>query len=817
MKKFIPSLTVLILLVGLCVGAYFDLKYDYLEEAYRASLFGVILITSIILFIMINRMINHKNKEKIKNLEARLDIWSKISYHVNQVGEEVFNELPVGIILIDDRIEEIQWINPYASIILDGPELNEKIQNVNTELYELIKSKNSKAIVKIKDSKYECIYKKQFNVLYLFDVTEQEKIKEVYQKNLPAVALITFDNLEESVVGLDISEQSQIKSEYLGALSDWVESYSGYLKQLVDDRLLLLITRENLDKMMETKFDILETIRKISMGYQLKVTISMGIASWDISYEEIASYAQNAIELAQKRGGDQVVVNIENEKIHYFGAKTDASTKNSKVSARVNAQTIQELIKSSNTIFIMGHNQTDLDAFGSMLAMFKMAVSLDGESKLNKYLIVDEEKLDQTVHPVYLELLEKEPDLKKNIKTTEETTKMIKKDSLLVILDTQSKEIVNSPEILELTEKIVVIDHHRTSEKAIESMFSYVETSASSTIELLIELVNFFQDEVDITPFESSIMYAGLLVDTNTFTYRTSARTFEVASKLKELGADAIEVKSWLRHDILRTLEINKMTSQMEVFMDKFAIVSSDQIYDDRSFLAQVSESLLNIKGIDAAFTITKLDDITVGISARSYNQVNVQILMEQLGGGGHLNSAATQIKNVDIKTVTEQLKQLIRLEYEEGEIVRVILLEDVKGKGKKDEIIEVANGYGQFLVNGKKAVIANDVSLDALKKAQELAKQKELDYLELMQKIKSEIEGKKVTVGIQIGPDGRLYGTVTTKQIADEFEKEHGVTIDKKKIELSSEINSVGIYSATVSLTKDIKAQFEINVVGAN
>ena len=815
MKKIIPGLLIFLLIIGAVVGLYFDLKLDYLSDTYKLLLIGGILVLTIIFALMVARTFNSRGREKIKKLETRLSMWTKTSYHLNQVGDEVFNELPIGIMILDETLEEIQWINQYASLIFDQAEVNERIEDLNTDLYQVIQQKNNQNMIAVGDKKYETIFKKDYNVIYFFDITEKENIKALYENHLPALAIITFDNLEESIVGLDISLQSQIQGEYLRALSDWIEQYEGYLKQLVDDRLLLVVRRDKLKEMIENKFSILETIRNISMQYQLRVSLSMGIASWDLPYEELATYAQNAIELAQKRGGDQVVVNIEGEKIQYFGAKVDASSKYSKVSARVNAQSLQDFFKKAKSIFVMGHNQTDLDSLGSTIAAYKMALSVNEDISI--HMIIDKEKLDPSVVPIYEELLIKEPKISEAIITTEQALKLVKKESLLIVVDTQSSVIVNSPEVLELTERIIVIDHHRTGENSILSMFSYVETSASSSIELLIELAAFFEEKVDITPFEANIMYAGLLVDTNNFTYRTGARTFEVASKLKELGADSIQVKIWLRNDMLRTLEINKMVSQLEIYMNKFALVKSNQIYDDRAFLAQVSESLLDIQNIDAAFTVTRLSEDMVGISARSYNQVNVQIIMEQLGGGGHLNSAAAQIKNKSVDEVVEELKELLKLEYEEGEDMKVILLEDVKGRGKKDDVIDVANGYGQFLITSKKAILANEENLNQLKKEQEELKERELNYINLMEKLKTEIDGKQVTVGIQVGPDGRVFGKVTTKQIVEEFEKEYGITIDRKKIELSSEINSVGIYTASVSLTKNIKAQFEVNVIGEN
>jgi ribosomal protein L9 len=401
--------------------------------------------------------------------------------------------------------------------------------------------------------------------------------------------------------------------------------------------------------------------------------------------------------------------------------------------------------------------------------------------------------------------------------SSEDSLELFDNQSVLMILDTQSPKIIMNDQVLSKTEQIIVIDHHRVGDEGFNAMFSIIEPSASSTIELVMELLGFYNmnEEIHITPIEATMMYAGLIVDTNNFTYRTGSRTFEVAAQLKDLGADTSEVKTWLRKDYLRTMEINKLLNDVEIFMDRFAFVITKDIYDDRILLAQVADAALQINDIDAAFAVSRMDDDTVGVSARSFQKVNVQILLENIGGGGHFSVAAAQVKNRSINQVVDELKNIIELEYAQGgDLVKVILLEDVKGKGKKGQVIDVANGYGQFLVNQKRALLATDENLTVLEKQKQEALEENQRHIALMKSLKNEIDGKKVTLGIQIGQDGKMFGAVTTKQIVEAFEQEHHILIDKKKVELQSEINSVGIYTAFVTLHKDIKAQFEVHIV---
>ena len=755
-----------------------------------------------------------KQRMETKDLKKRLKMWSELSYHVNEAGHEVFDELPIGIIALDNKNEEVRWMNQFAINNLVNTKVNEKIIHSDEGLKNLIMSNKKIDTISVGEAKFECIFKDNINVIYMFDQTQREKVKQVYQDNLPTLGIIAFDNLDEVMVSKDISDQSVIRSEYLTVISDWAEEYEGYLKLLSDDRLIFFTRKSKLLEMMEGNLDmLLEKIRAISISYGLRVTISIGIASWEVSFDELQTYAQNAIELAQKRGGDQVVVNIENNPIRYFGAKLEALNKFSRVNVRISAQTLVEYFQKENDVYIMGHVQTDLDSFASMLAILKISLAINGQVK--RYLVIDENLLDSTTFGVYEQLLKDDPKLRRYIISGNQAIEQIENKDLLVILDTQVENLVTHPTLVSLTNNIIIIDHHRSAEHVIKSQFGYIDSSSSSAIEMIIELTKFIDKQIKISAFEASVMYAGLLIDTGMFTYRTSATTFEVATKLKELNADAMLVKTWLRNDLITTLEINRFIENVEIYMNRFAIAKSDQIYDDRAFLAQVSEELMELKGVDAAFTITRLDEQTVGVSARSYNQVNVQIIMEELGGGGHINSAATQLKNASINDTYTKLKQILELEYTtEGEKMKVILLEDVKGKGKNQEIIEVANGYAQFLISNKKAIVASDENLKELEKQKDEQMLQEQKHIQLMQNLKQEIEGKQITLTIKKGIDDKIYGSITNKQISEAFYQAHNIIIDKKKIELSSEINSIGIYTVTVGLSKNIKAMFTVNVV---
>jgi len=810
MKRTIPII-ISVILLAVAVFVFSDVIINIYEN--KKTLIGILIIFAFSIVLVSSIFFTFSSHLRIRNkkLQNRLEAWANISVAVRGAGDEVFNELPIGILIYNNE-NEVIWNNNYSLNIFDLKSFNDKnLFDLNEELENIIKRNLTRGIIEVNEKKYDVINKIENNFIYLFDVTEREEVKLKYLNQIPALGVIYLDNLDETLASLDVSEQSSIKGEYFSAINDWLVKYDGYLRPFTDDGLIFFTYREKLLEMMEEKFDILETVKQISLKHEVRVTLSIGVASWNVEYDDLGVYAQSAIDLAEKRGGDQAVVNIEDRKIEYFGAKSDASEKSSKVSARINAETLKEYIEDASNVYIIGHNLADLDSFGSMLAVYQIAKSI----KKRVYKVYDYDKLDFTVQKVLGTFNEDHVIFNDNI-TSSEALENIDSDTLLIVVDTQSPKIIMNRELLESVDNVVVIDHHRASEEGFNAVFSYVEPYASSTIELVMELISFFDErEIEITDLEASIMYGGLVLDTNNFTTRTGTRTFEVAQKLKELGADPGLVKTWLRRDVERTIAINKFLITSDVYLDRFVILNSLELQPDRIILAQVSEEALLIDGIDAAFTIAPIDENTIGVSSRSTKDVNVQLVMEHIGGGGHLNSAAAQIKDKTVDEVIDSIKEYLNMEYGiEGEDMKVILLEDVKGRGKKDDVVKVAPGYANYLVNSKKAIVATDENLKALDEKQQKIEEENLRELELMKKLKSDIEGKSVTLEIQLGKDGRPFGSITTKHVADEFLNQNDILIDRRKINLTGQINSVGIYQATVNLHKDVKATFEINVI---
>lgn len=788
----------------------------YQEGAFndRDFLIYYILIVIFISFIVISIefILNNNRKQKIKSLNNRLTAWSSLSYHVKQIGDEAFNELPIGILLYDKDTHTVKWSNPYANKVFGFDIENHLLKELNPVFDQNIESSSAALLFTVGNKKYDAISSLKNQVIYLFDVTSREEIKEKYQSRSTALGVLYLDNVEEALSGFDIYEKSNIRGEYLGIITDWIQEHKGYLKLYTEDRMIIAMHYEELQKVIQNKFEILNRIREVSSKHRIRVSASIGIASWEVSFEELGTLAQNAIELAEKRGGDQAVVNIQNEKIAYFGGKTNASEKSSRVHVRVQSQNFRELLENSSNVVIIAHKQADIDALGAMIGVFRMSVA----SKVDAKIVFDLPEMDNTVKKLIPYIKEEDPELFKSFTESKDALKVIGEHTLVVIVDTQSPNIIANIDVYNQASKVAVIDHHRHSENTFDGEFMYVEPYASSSVELVAEMMEFYQKDIDLLPIEATIMYGGILVDTNVFSYRTGMRTFGAAAYLKEHEASSVRVKEWLRLDLDRTLLINELLQNVTVVTKGFAVVfDQSKEIRDRVLLAQVSERILDIEGVKAGFTIARVDEDSIGISARSYDEVNVQVIMEEMGGGGHLNSAATQIKNQSPEEVFDTLKTLLLREHDEGdERMKVILIEDVKGRGKKDDIIDVANGYGQFLLSSAKAIIASDENIKTLETEKQMIKEREKEHLALMNKLKQDIESKSVTIYINMGNDGKLFGSVTTKQVVEAFEEQTGIRLDKKKVELVSDINSVGIYTASVSLHKDVKAQFEINVL---
>lgn len=805
MKKWlyilISSIIFLItLILSLTLGVFnFDKIYKII--IFVVFLFSIIsfIISSIFFFI-------YKYRQETNVANERLKYWNTLSFRIDEVGEDIFEKIPFSVLVLNEN-KDIIWVNNNAKTVFKNLTLNQNIDEFNTDITLNIKNNISKFTIKSNNEYFDCIYKKEANVLYLFNSTEKEEIKIKFKENMPVVGLINIEYLGQ---GYKMKEETKVL--FLTEISDWVLSYNGLFKKYGDDKYIITCYRKDLEKMIKNNFSILDKIDEVSKKTDLKASLSIGISSWDKPYSELVNLCQSAVELAQNRGGDQVVVNIENQEIKYYGAKQDAKLQYSRVKTKIVAEELKEKITKSSNVVIMGHIHSDTDAFGSQLLTLLLSSPLK-----NSYLVYDFEQLDLTVKKISNDLLKKEPYLKKYFKTSQEILKLMDDETLLILLDTQSPQRASSKQIFDKAKNVIVIDHHRAADVFDDSVSTYIEPTASSSVELMVELSNFFE-KVKITEFEASVILAGIVVDTTNFSDRTDSKTFFAAARLKELGADLSQIKLWLRNDFERILFINKALASTNLYKNNFGIVTINEKVEDTVVLAQIADELLNIDDIEASFAIGYLNEekTKVGVSTRSTtSNVNVQIIMEQIGGGGHFNKAAASLKDTTVELVEKEIKNILDLEYDkEAEKVKVILIQDLKNKGKKGDIIEVTNGFGNHLIASKQAKVANEENLNELKLENEKKALQEQEMIRMMKELKLEIDQKQIVMQIRVGQEGKMFGSITTKHVAEEFYKQTKILVDRKNLELASEINSPGTYTCKVKLYKDIVASFNINII---
>ncbi|WP_033827389.1 DHH family phosphoesterase [Bacillus andreraoultii] len=587
---------------------------------------------------------------------------SLLSYRVKKVGEEALLEMPIGIILInDDNI--VEWANPYMNVNFQEESLiGKSIYDLSDELIQMIIQELEKGIITINNQKFRVVYKKEEKLIYFFDITEQALIEQKYQEEQPVIAIVFLDNYDEVTQGMDDLARGSLNGRVTSLLNEWANEFGIYLKRVTADRFMAVLNQKILSELEKGKFSILDDIRESGAKNSLPLTLSIGVGAGVSSLPELGSIAQSSLDLALGRGGDQVAIKLPNGKVRFYGGKTNPIEKRTRVRARVISHALRELIEESDRIFIMGHNYPDMDAIGSSIGILKIAQMNGKES----YVILNEQEIDSGVRKLLNEVKEKS-DIYDHFISPQDALEMSMTNALLVIVDTHKPSLVIEERLVNRCERIVVIDHHRRSEEFVQNpLLVYMEPYASSTSELVTELLQ-YQPNRKIDILEATALLAGIIVDTKSFTLRTGSRTFDAASYLRTKGADTVLVQKFLREDLDTFIKRAKLVENVEFYRRGIAITranASEQY--NQILIAQTADLLLAMENVEASFVISKRPDDTVGISARSLGKVNVQLIMEQLEGGGHLTNAATQLTDTTIADAEKRLKAVID-KYLEG------------------------------------------------------------------------------------------------------------------------------------------------------
>ncbi|MDF2631824.1 MAG: family phosphoesterase [Caproiciproducens sp.] len=486
------------------------------------------------------------------------------------------------------------------------------------------------------------------SIVYFVDDTYYKEINREYTERRPVVTVAYFDNREELARDSSGSEDSRIASEVEGALINWAQSMGGFLKKLSGGRYLILTDETHIRGAMEKRFQILDTIRGIKAGERRSATVSMGVGRGADSLQEAEEWARKALDMALGRGGDQVAVKQKDDTYEFFGGLSKGVEKRDKVRTRVIAATLSDHIKNSDTVFIMGHKFSDLDCVGAAIGLWSAVTK---SLKKPAYIVINR---TQSLASPLISTMEASADGKIFISPLDAMS-MVTPKTMLIVVDTHSQEFVESAELLSAVSRVVIIDHHRMMVKHIENaLVFYHEPYASSTSEMVAELVQYIGDG-SLNQAEAEALLSGIMLDTKNFVLKTGVRTFEAAAYLRRRGADTVEVKRMFSDTIDTYKAKYRIVSSAEILND-CAITSSDKEFPDiRITSAQAADELLSIQGVNASFVIFPSGN-SVNVSARSLGEINVQLIMEALGGGGHLTMAGAQLTGVTVQQAREKL-----------------------------------------------------------------------------------------------------------------------------------------------------------------
>ncbi|ADL02946.1 DHH family phosphoesterase [Lacrimispora saccharolytica] len=500
--------------------------------------------------------------------------------------------------------------------------------------------------------------------VYLFDETEILTYKQMVDDQKMVAGLIYLDNYDEALESVEEVRRSLLTALIDRKITKYITNMNGIVKKLEKDKYFIAIKQSYITELKENRFSILEEVKTVNIGNEMAVTLSIGLGMNGESYYRNYDFARIAIDMALGRGGDQAVIK-DGERIQYFGGKAQQVEKTTRVKARVKAHALRELMETKDRLMIMGHRLTDIDAFGAAVGIYRIATAMDKKA----HIIINE--VTTSVRPM-LDRFVGNPDYPDDLFLTgAKAAELADANTLLVVVDVNRPSITDAPELLRLIKTIVVLDHHRQSSEIIDNaVLSYVEPYASSSCEMVAEVLQYIADGIKIKSPEADALYAGIVIDTNNFTNQTGVRTFEAAAFLRRNGADVVRVRKMFRDNLDDYKAKAEAIRDAEIFEGCFAIsvCSSEGIGSPTVIGAQAANELLDIAGIKASIVITDYNH-TVYISARSIDEVNVQVMMEKLGGGGHRTIAGAQLAEVSIEEAKIRVKAVIKEMLEKGDI----------------------------------------------------------------------------------------------------------------------------------------------------
>ena len=639
---------------------------------YRLIPIGVVLFVLIILY---NNWTNKKRKaefsEQLQDLTLNVNTTAKTTL--------INSPFPLAIIETNGNIvwKSEKYVSEFANVDINNSlnellkEIKIKIENSDNkekgqiDLLANINNKNYKILGSyVRSHKYtnknnHKNLKKDFNanktiedyttILYFIDCTEKFKLEKSIVDNEYCLGIIMIDNYEEISQRLSTEAKPILIAQVEKKIYDWAEKYNSLIIKTDRDRFFCITTHEQLENIIKDKVSILDEIKNIDIPELSQATLSVAFSNDGKNIIEKDKSTRAVIDIALGRGGDQAIIKLDG-KYEFFGGRTVEIEKRTKVKARTVSNALKELIKESDNVVIMGHVNGDMDSIGSALGLYRLAVTLEKEARIiNQTRGIGLEN--------FIESAQKTEEYSQCFITEEQATNFIKPNTLLIVVDTNKKSFVDAPSVLEQVKKVVVVDHHRRSTDYIENaILTFHEVYASSASELVTEILEYAPVKIELTPLEKEALYAGIMLDTKNFTFKTGVRTFEACAYLRKCGVNIIRVKKWFQSDLETYQTISEIVSKSEIMNDSIAISMYEKNDKNANIIAaKAADELLTIGGITASFVLGCTDN-KVYISGRSIGEINVQLILEKLGGGGHITLAGAQLENISLEDAKQEL-----------------------------------------------------------------------------------------------------------------------------------------------------------------
>ena len=615
-----------------------------------------------ILLVMYAYWTNNKRQEEltehIKNLTFSLDKVAKIAL-VNSPFPLVIAETNGNLIFRNTKFNQEFAnidINNYLTNIINNVKLEIKNNDKKEKIYDEIQI--DKKTYKLYGD-YMPLKDEYIITIYFVDDTKLVELENLFDNKDMYIGIIMIDNYEEISQRLEDSDKTGLMAEIEKKLYDWASEFKGLILKSERDTFVCIFEKQYMKEIEDRKFDILDTIKDLQPSDKMQFTLSIAISNDGNSNLEKYKTAQAALDIVLGRGGDQAVIH-EGDKYTFFGGRTQELEKRTKVKARIIAHALEGVIEESSKVMIMGHSNSDMDCIGSSMGIYRLTKTLGKDA----YIVLNP-KGENLV--TFLNEIKEIEEYENLILEPQDAVSQIDEDTLLVVVDTNKKNYVESPELLAKAKKVIVIDHHRRSPDYIENaMITFHEVYASSASELVTELVEYAQQEVALTNIEAEALYAGIMMDTKSFTFKTGVRTFEAAAYLRKCGVDIIKVKKWFQSDFDTYNKISNIIGKAEIVYDSIAISIYEEEDEDANIVcAKAADELLTISNITASFVLGKLDN-KICISGRSIGDINVQVILEKLGGGGHITLAGAQVEGMDIYEVKQELMNRINEYFSE-------------------------------------------------------------------------------------------------------------------------------------------------------